>query len=190
MRFDVSSYSKALWKKEFPYRWLSQRGLSDATIRKYLLGWDGGRKAIVIPYLNALGEVRRLRYRNFEGDTKYIWGQGEKGAHIFHVRATRKPRLWMTEGEFDAMILAQMGFPAVSVPGAKLFKSEWKYLFAYCKQLTCVFDSDEAGLEGAQRVAGILGPMVGDFRNVRLPPGLDVTDLYLQDKTKLEELVK
>lgn len=190
----MSSYceraQEALWHKEFPFEWLLARGLSESTIEKYLLGWDEKRRAIVIPYLNALGDVRRIRYRNFEGDTKYIWGEGEKGAHLFHVKATRKPELWMTEGEFDAMLLAQIGLPSVAVPGSKLFKPEWKYLFAYCKKLTVVFDPDEAGVEGAQRIAAILGPIVGDFRMVKLPLGMDVTDLYLADRPKLELLVK
>jgi len=175
----------------FPRRWLTDRGLTTSTISKYLLGWDDQRKAIVIPYLNALGDVRKLRYRNFEGSPKYIWGSdGEKGAHLFHVKATRKPKLWMTEGEFDAMILAQMGFPSVAVPGSKLFKAEWKYLFAYCEQLTVVFDPDESGTEGAQRVSGILGPMVNQFKMVKLPTGQDVSDLYKNDRALLEGLVK
>ena len=186
---NVSNLSDAL--RGSPLFWLHDRGLTDATIKRYYLGWDARRKAIVIPYLNALGEVRRLRYRNFDSEPKYIWDKaGEPGVHLFHVRATRKEKLWLTEGEFDAMILSQMGFPAISIPGAKLFKNEWRYLFAYCRQLTVVFDGDQAGLEGTQRVAGILGPIVDNFRSVRLPQDMDVSDLYKQDRSKLEELVK
>ena len=188
MQFDVSSYCDAL--VGWPRDWLHDRGLTDETIRKYLLGYSLQRNAIVIPYLNALLDVRRLRYRNFEGEPKYIWdSEGERGVHLFNVRATRKPKIWITEGEFDAMLLGQLGFPSCAVPGAKLFKYEWRFLFSYCDQLTVVFDHDEAGIEGAQRVSGILGPVVGQFRNVRLPEGMDVTDMYLHDRDKLVELV-
>lgn len=171
--------------------WLHKRGLWDSTIKKYMLGWDEERKSIVIPYLNSLGKIRKLRYRQFDREPKYLWGsEGEKGAHLFHVKATRKPRLWLTEGEFDAMCLSQMGFPSVAVPGSQLFKAEWKYLFAYCDQLTVVFDPDEAGIAGAQRISGILGPVVSQFRMVKLPEGRDVSDLYVEDKGKLLSLVK
>lgn len=191
--FDVSSYLTSCQAElvGFPRQYLHDRGLMETTIKKYLLGWDNERQALVIPYLNALGETRKLRYRNMHGDPKYIWGSdGEKGAHLFHVKATRKPQLWFTEGEFDAMLLAQMGYPSVAVPGAKLFKPEWKYLFAYCEQLTVVFDADETGMQGAQRLSGILGEVVTKFRMARLPQGMDVTDLYLKDQAALEQLIK
>lgn len=171
--------------------WLHKRGLWDSTIRKYMLGWDEERKSIVIPYLNSLGKIRKLRYRQFDREPKYIWGsEGEKGAHLFHVKATRKPKVWLTEGEFDAMCLAQLGFPSVAVPGASLFKPEWKYLFAYCEQLTVVFDPDESGFRGSQRINGILGPVVDKIRMVKLPEGKDVSDLYVEDKAVLLSLVK
>jgi DNA primase len=180
-----------------PREYLEERGLHPTTIKKYKLGYDRQRDAIVIPYLNALLEVRRFRYRNLSGSPKYIWESGgERGVHLFRVAATRKPRLWMTEGEFDAMLLSQMGFPAVAVPGAKLFKNEWRYLFAYTEQLTVVFDNDvkpdgsNPGFEGAKRVSGILGPMVNQFRMVKLPPGQDVSDLYKSDRAMLEQLVR
>ncbi len=171
--------------------YLNERGIWDSSIRKYQLSWDDKRHSIVIPYLNALGEVRKLRYRQFDREPKYIWGtEGEKGAHLFHVKATRKPKVWLTEGEFDAICLAQLGFPSVAVPGAKLFKNEWRYLFSYCEKLTVVFDPDTSGIEGAQRIAGILGPVVGDFRMVKLPQGKDVSELYVSDKKALLELVR
>lgn len=187
-RLDVSRECEAL--EGFPRQWLLSRGITEASISKYRLGYDQQRDAIVIPYMNATEEIRRLRYRNLNSDVKYIWGDGERGVHLFHVRATRKPEVWLTEGEFDSICLAQMGYTSVAVPGAKLFKPEWKYLFAYTHKLTVVFDPDEAGVEGAQRLSGILGPVVDSFRMVKLPPGMDVNDLYLKDRRALEELIK
>ena len=172
----------------FARNWLSNRGLKDRTIRDYLLGYDPERKAITIPYLNALGQVRAVRWRNMHGDIKYMQPKGS-GSHLFHVKTSRKPKVWICEGEFDAMILDQSGFPSVGVPGAVSFKDEWAYLFAYCDQVTVVFDADERGREGAQKLTRLLGPLVSRLRMVRLPEGKDVTDLYLEDKAKLYELV-
>lgn len=169
--------------------YLSKRGLSDRTVSLYRLGFDPERAAIVIPYMNAKEEVRSVRYRMLEGNIKYMSQKGE-GTHLFHVRASRKPKVWMCEGEFDSMILAQLGYPTVGIAGVNNFKTPWKYLFAYCEQLTLVMDGDEAGREASSRLAGILGGMVDRLRIVRLPLGKDVTDLYLEDRPALEELVR
>lgn len=169
--------------------WLEKRGLSSRTVSLYRLGYDGDRKAIVIPYMNAREEVRSVRYRLLEGNLKYMSQKGE-GVHLFHVRATRKPKVWLCEGEFDTMILAQLGYPSVGISGVSSFKTPWKYLFSYTEQLTLVMDGDEAGREASGRLAGILGSTVDRLRIVRLPMGKDVTDLYLEDRSALEELVR
>jgi DNA primase len=120
------------------------------------------------------------KYDNLKGQT----------LHLYNVVHTTKPKVWLCEGEFDSLILTQMGFPAVGIPGASGFKPDWKYLFCNCEQVSLVFDSDEAGEKGAQRIASILGEVVlGDLRLIRLPEGLDVNDCYLRDPEELRELV-
>ena len=169
--------------------WLSARGLKPHIVRDYLLGYDPERRAVVIPYLNALSEVRSIRWRNLRPEgPKYLQPKGES-LHLFHVKAVKKPKVWVCEGEFDSMILDQMGFPSVGVPGVNSFKPEWCYLFAYCDQVTVVFDADEPGQEGAGRLTKMLSPYVTKLRMVRLPQGKDVTDLYISDKKSLYELV-
>lgn len=98
---------------------------------------------------------------------------------------TSQAKVWVTEGEFDSLILSQMGFPAVGIPGANAFKPEWKYLFRNCEQVSLVFDSDEAGKRGASRVSGLLSDVVENLRILYLPPNQDVTDLYLQNPEEL-----
>lgn len=174
----------------FARNWLHARGLTNRTVEDYLLGYDQDRNAIVIPYLNALGEVRGYRWRNLsQGSVKYMQPKGE-GLHLFHVKASRKPRVWLCEGEFDSMILDQLGFPSVGVPGVNAFKDEWAYLFAYCDQVNIVFDSDEAGKEGAARVGRVISNFVTKVQKVGLPHGKDVTDLYLADRQGLVDLIK
>lgn len=173
----------------FARNWLSARKLSDTTLHRYLIGYDIDRHAIVIPYLNALGEVRSIRWRNLnQGGPKYLQPKGET-LHLFRVNATRKPKVWITEGEFDCMVLDQAGFPAVGVPGVNGFKPEWAYLFAYCDQVTVVFDGDEPGREGARRITTLLGPFVDKLRMVKLPQDKDVNDLYSEDRAALVDLV-
>lgn len=46
------------------------------------------------------------------------------------------------EGEKKAMLLTQLGYAAVGVPGASNFKREWHEAFAHAKKILICFDSD------------------------------------------------
>lgn len=174
-------------------QWLLNRGLTEATIRQAKLGYvsEGRfRDSIAIPYLNPDGTVRTIRFRYLNPRRQKYDNFKGANIHIFNVANTAKSKVWLCEGEFDSLVLSQIGFPAVGIPGASGFKPDWKYLFANCEQVSLVFDSDEAGEKGAQRLGSILGEVVtGDLRLVRLPEGLDVTDAYLRDPEELKELV-
>lgn len=154
------------------------------------------RESISIPYLvdrpTDSGEVSRavsLRFRYLMPTrNKYDALKGTK-AHLFNVQASDSKDVWLCEGEFDAIILNQLGFPTVGVPGASSFNTSWKFLFAGADSVTLVFDGDDAGEKGANRLASILGEVVPTVRRALLPPGLDVTDLYLQDEGALKKLV-
>jgi hypothetical protein len=172
--------------------WLRGRGLKDVTIREAYLGYTPG--AITIPYLNpplrsdGVVSVRQIRKRNLHGLPKYETPKGGK-SHIYNVAVTDRPVVYLTEGEFDALILRQLGKAAVGVPGVSVFQSEWKYLFTHCEHVYLVFDADDAGKGGGNRIAGILGQYVEKLSIIHLPPGKDVTDLYLEDPEHLRRLI-
>lgn len=193
---DSESYASrselALWEDSASWwtlEWLRKRGLKDHFIKLYRLGYDNERKAVVIPYLNALGDVRGVRWRLMDGNIKYMTPKGD-GLHLFHVKASRKPNVWLCEGEFDAMVLDQLGLPTVAVPGVMSFKPEWRYLFAYAEHITIVMDGDEAGQKGAARLASLLGPLDAKVAIAKLPFGMDATDLYLKDPKQLLSTVR
>lgn len=170
--------------------WLLKRGLKDATIEEALLGYDG--EAITIPYLNPPLEdretVRMIRRRHLTGNIKYTTPKNG-GTHLYGVVYTTASKVCVCEGEFDSLILRQMGYPSVAIPGVNAFKSEWRYLFAWTDELTVIMDGDEAGRSGAARLASILGPVVTTMRVARLPEGKDINDLYLEDREHLREII-
>jgi DNA primase len=184
-------YQEALRPEDV--EWLHARGLTDRTIAKARLGYviDGRyRNSISIPYLNPYThEVRTIRYRYLNPVYNKYDGHKGVGTHLYNVENTLAERIWICEGEFDSLVLTQEGFPAVAIPGANSFKAPWKYLFSNADQVSLVFDSDEAGDRGAQRIASMIGDVVDDLRIIRLPEGTDVTDLYLRSKDELRELV-
>jgi DNA primase len=174
--------------------WLNNRGITDASIEYYKLGevltpvatHKRFKGSISIPYLNPDGSVRSIRFRYLHGSLqKYDSAAGVK-AHLYNVVATTEPHVFICEGEFDAIILGQLSCLAVGVAGASVFKPEWKYLFTHSSRVSIVFDGDEAGKAGANRIATLLGPVVEDMRMIHLPPGADITDCYLSDVEALK----
>lgn len=174
-------------------KWLNDRGLTDDTIRGSLLGevvtpaseHERFQGAISIPYWNPSRTVRSLRFRNLrDGTHKYDSVAGES-VHIFNVANTGLPKVWICEGEFDALVLSQLGFSAVGIPGAGGFKPEWKYLFSHCTQVSIAFDGDDAGLKGARRISSLLGDVCDNIRILALPPGIDCNDIYIKSPDEL-----
>jgi len=203
-------YTRQLSQSSEAMEYLVRRGLTEATIDYFRLGYvaepaDGYaryRGAITIPYLNPNRSVRVMRFRFLDPNRKPKYESFKGGSkHLFNVAATAQDKVWVCEGEFDAMILSQMGYPAVAVGGTNGFTTDWKYLFVNAEEVSLVFDNDTArkksdgtefypGQEAANRIASILGPVVENLRVLRLPTGMDVTDLYLSDRGSLQELIQ
>lgn len=133
--------------------WL-KRGLFDQTINDFMLGWDG--KRYTIPHLYRLvpfGVKRRQSDIDDGISHKYTSVTGSR-AGLFNADV-----LWNTdkvvicEGEIDAMLLTQWGFPAVSsTVGAGTWKADWVKLFSSVRQIFILYDNDAAGRTGSSLV--------------------------------------
>lgn len=140
-------------------RWYwTQRGLSDATIDRFLLGWDGKRYTIPAIYRGIPFGVKRRQSDIDDGiPAKYISLTGSR-VGIFNADA-----LWtahdvvVCEGEIDAMLLCQVGYNAVSsTGGAGTWKPEWAKFFAAVRSIVILYDNDEPGRDGALKVRSTL----------------------------------
>lgn len=173
---------------------LRKRGLTPDTIRTHQLGWADGsmgaalrkdfkpdllvsmglvtesgqdflRGCITIPY-HMQGNVVQIRGRKLSGEPKYMTPSGNR-ARLFNVDLTwNASELVICEGEFDAMVLEQNGFMSVGVPGAQAWQETWNGYFSEVKRVFVVFDNDDAGDRGAEKVATALGQRV---RVVHMP---------------------
>ena len=140
-------------------RWYwTQRGLSDATVDRFILGWDGRRYTIPAVYRGIPFGVKRRQSDVDDGiPAKYISMTGSR-VGIFNADA-----LWTShevvicEGEIDAMLLCQVGYNAVSsTGGAGTWKPEWAKFFAGVQRITILYDNDDAGRDGALKVRSTL----------------------------------
>lgn len=142
---------------------LKKKFAMDDLLRSGLVNEKGNlifaKHRIVIPYLHK-GQMVYLRARYFDQDfntncsgTKYIGLRNDAlnvntAKRLYNLDTLKKmfdfERIYITEGEFDAIILEQMGFNSVAIPGVgNLPVKQLKELLKY-QPVICV-DNDEAG---------------------------------------------
>lgn len=176
-------------------QYLLGRGLTQETVRTHRLGvvadpmpgHEGYRGMIAIPFLLD-GSPVQLRFRNLGDGPKYLSMSGQPG-RIYNVDAIKRASntIHVCEGEFDAMILGQVGFDAIAIQGAEGFKPHFAKALAGFNRIWVWGDPDAAGAEFIQKVTNRLPRSA---KGVKLRAG-DVTDTYLAGGVKvLHSLVK
>jgi len=163
----VEAQYKALLVNQKALMYLQQeRGFSLETIKQFRLGCEGNY--VTMPYL--LGDTGLIKYRRYRGEgDRFKREPGCDSALFIAPNASDNREVIITEGEFDAISLAQLGFTnVVSVStGANGFRLEWTDFFEPFKKIFICFDNDLKGDEGAEKLAQRLG----QYRcyRVRLP---------------------
>jgi DNA primase len=170
--------------------WLKARGLSEQTLLSWRIGFcpkDGEYhglfvpRGIVIPWV-AGDAIWKLSVRRPAGKPKYMAVKGSHTASaLFGVdKLTHKPDCFVTEGEFDALLLWQeIGDLAdVITLGSETGRlaDRWLPVLLSVKRFLIATDNDEAG---ERAVAYWLG-LVGRRGQRVLPPGnaKDVTEAW------------
>lgn len=169
---------------------VTTRGLWTTTLERFEIGWDGARKAYTIPVKDASGtyvNIRRYQPRPAPGRRK-MWGiEGMNSPRIYPLQVLKEDtdRIIICEGEFDALICNQFGFPAVTrTSSAITWKPEWNKLFKGKIVYVC-HDMDKAGQEANQKTARAVAPYAAEVYVVRLPyplrekGGQDLTDYWM-----------
>lgn len=138
-----------------------EHGLTDATIERFRLGYepehvetrekDGVQRTITIPgrYVIPYLEGRRprfFRYYSPDGDPKwkYTWEEGAE-SQLFNAQdaiGDKDGIVFLCEGEQKAMLLTQMGYAAVAVPGASQWRDEYQAAFTHAKKVIVCYDND------------------------------------------------
>lgn len=172
--------------------WLEARGIGLGTGATFRLGvvndplpdHERYRGRLCIPYLDAKGNVAQLRFRCLRDHNckdhncpKYMTMAGDD-VRLFNTQAllTSEPVLHITEGEFDAMILHQLGLKAVAAPGVNTWARHHTVMCSGFEAAYIWGDGDDAGRD----FNNAMQQRLEIARPVSMPQGLDVTDLYLQ----------
>jgi DNA primase len=170
-------------------RYLLDRGLTQETVRTRRLGvvvdpmpgHEAARGYIAIPF-TLKGQIVAIRFRNLgQEGPKYLQPSGSR-IGVYNVDAIHQAAhvLHITEGEFDAMILNQVGLPAIGFPGASTWRGHHGRMLAGFNRLWVWGDPDGAGAEFVQKVTNRLPRSA---KGVKLSIG-DVTETYLAGGAK------
>lgn len=187
----VAAYEQQLHSPEGEryLHYLKERGLELETIRRFRLGAVlepdptdlnmAGR--ICIPHSNQRG-VSLLRFRvapwaEREGSAKYMQGPGTP-IGVYNITELLTPRdvIAICEGEFDTMVLNQLGVPAVGYPGTQSWENHHRYLFEGYARVIIIGDGDQAGEDFAAKLAN----SIASPRVIPMPAGHDITSSYLE----------
>lgn len=156
------------------------RGLFDQTINDFFLGWDGKRYTIPALYRLVPFAVKRRQSEINDGiDAKYISATGSKAGLFNEDCLWTTDKVVITEGEIDAMLLTQWGFPAVSsTVGAGTFKEEWSSKFLFVPKVWVLYDNDDAGRKGEKLVHA----SIRRAKIMHYPQGIkDAGELFAKD---------
>lgn len=187
-------YAQAISDEALAY--LAGRGISEEIAAKYRLGtitdpieghqmYEGW---ISIPYFTALDHCVAFKFRRLDdGKPKYGSPAGQK-THLYNVVAVTEDseRIVICEGEFDAIIMNEVGVPAVGVPGVAAWKPFYPKLFTGFDAVYIIGDNDLRDDKETNPGADFSRRVMGEVTNgqiITLPPGMDVTDYYLANGT-------
>jgi hypothetical protein len=210
-RSAVDFFKAALQEQPEALRYLKkERGLKSETIGKYHLGWaprdaidllmkegyqaSDLRRAgffteenrpvfwdrIMVPYFQQ-SRVVAMRGKSVGGNMLQAKDSSIQLFGVDNIRGHKE--VFICEGEFDAMYLDQLGYPACAIPGALNYQEHWNWWFEEARRVFVVLDADEAGRKGAMRIQSMLGrkARVIEFPVPTGEKSTDVTEFFLRD---------
>ncbi len=147
-RMSIKDYLKACIKDADKTDYFQKRGLTKETVKKYCLGYDAKRNAIVLPYSS---ELRYYQTRSISDKKFYKPTNEEAGAEpLFNRKAlwgTSKEPVFIVESPLCALSIMQCGGVSVSlcgIGGANKLVKEVKAKKPNAPLALCL-DNDEPG---------------------------------------------
>ena len=185
--------------------YLYSRGISDATIKAFDLGYCDSSGICSHPeyavhvdfrfYDSVLFPVKDL-YNNLVAvasrsvDTKkYIHSKYSKKKHLFGLNVThrdilRTGKVFVVEGNFDLLVLYEHGITnVVAMLGSKLSMTQISLLARFADEIIIAADGDKPGQECANKLASMLKNNSIAHRVLSLPFGSDPDSFIKQNSS-------
>jgi hypothetical protein len=170
--------------------WLkTARGINKQSVERFELGFDN--KRITIPIYDEFDlcvNIRRYDWTKTQAVKMLPYEKGYGSKRLFPVENLLSRQIVLCEGEMDAIVTAQMGFPALtSTAGVGSWNNEWNELLRNHDVIICfdVNDYTDAGQKCARKRAALLSGIAQQIKIVKLPLqeiGGDLTDYFAVHK--------
>jgi len=182
--------------------YLNNRGITDKLIADFDIGYGKfyNKNWIVIPIKDVNGNYLFLKLRKDPEDkmenNKYKFYPVGSQVTIFGWNALlNTDMITIAEGEIDAMLLTSRGVPTItSTAGVGTFKKEWLQALKDLKKIYIVFDLDEPGDKGANKLAQMILENLDFIKvyKITLPTevgiGGDITDYFVKLNGSVDDL--
>jgi hypothetical protein len=187
-------HSELLAADDWRKRMLTQHGINQDSIVRWRLGYYPTYGRITIPIKGHDGKYVNMRKYKYDADKNKVLGiKGGKNA-LWPLDAFESDTIYITEGEFKAILLWQNGFAAITgTSGAGSWNHEsWSDKFKG-KDVVLLLDIDDAGRKAAARICHYLYSYAKSIRNVFLSdvqgiPKGDVTDYFVKKQRTADNL--
>lgn len=142
-------------KYRYTHRYMYERGLTDAVIDLFDIGYDKSTDCITFPVRDINGDClfvarRNVSFKRFDipkGIEKPLYGLYEVNQHI------RLPEIYVCEGLFDCLRLWSIGKFAVAGFGCLFSEYQISQINSLpTRKIVLALDNDDAGYDGALRL--------------------------------------
>lgn len=167
-------------------KYLNRRKFSQESIVYFRLGYseEKGNQWVWFPYI-VNGVVKDIKKRSLIGKT-FLRVGGESALLNEDIFRTNPQEVVITEGESDCIALWSAGYSNVvgATIGAQGINPNWIDLLDKVGKIYICYDMDDAGIEGAYKLANRLG--VEKCYRIMLPPGIKDVNEFFQKRYTLE----
>ncbi len=162
-RVYIDRCAEAMNEDSDGWAYLTGRGLDAETIRRERIGWDGAKRAVVLPYASAPGGYYHIeRYIDAGTHTSHKYDKppvlnasrngtppvGEEP--VYNVGALKRSNVvFVVEGPFDALAIKSCGYEAVAFVSNRSNTTVRRIVEDhYDGCIVLMLDNDEAGRRG------------------------------------------
>lgn len=198
--FDFDGLSRQMTAKGFNQKHLINAGLSYLDEEKKRLK-DSFWQRILFPFFDKRGQVvgfagraindQKAKYKNTGETLLFTKGKNIYGLYQARPSIQKEDKVYIVEGQFDVLSVAQAGIRNVIGGSGTAFTDEQrKLLHGYTSNVVFIYDGDEAGLNAAKKNIPLFVKEDFKVRCIRLPKGKDPDDMAKTKGAELGEWLK
>lgn len=168
---------------------LAERGIAYHVCKRYK--WFMRNGSLIIPYsistVNGHSYAMDYKAISYENGSKVIQTKG--GSTLYPMDMLAYNELVICEGEYDVMALISHDIPAITgTAGCSTWRPEWSWALSG-KEVTILYDNDEPGRVGSERVLKKVLPYVKSAVLASFPidkcKGYDVCDYFKEGGSRV-----